>query len=208
MASSPTQRLPYASEIILSDELHVCRRIKRQANSMKQTTLSRIASKKSKPQEKKLVTNGCVGDRNLNNVSGEEEADTSRQTRRPDLPLAFMVRLIVLTLRKIADPKGSSLKDIRKFLVKAGVIDESNDLRQAMIVALKLGAVARPVWAIRTGLYGRYVEGDGIPIFAGRKSRPKHSRHRRSEWVSGNAKTAKRKSGKSKGKPKKISRRK
>ena len=124
--------------------------------------------------------------RNVNTTNsslGGEETD-HREQRRPELPVLVQVRLIVLALQKIADPKGSSLKDIRKFLTTVGVIEESTDMRQAMIVALKLGAVARPVWAVKAGLYGRYVQGDGIPIFAGRKSRPKKIRHRSSLWVS------------------------
>lgn len=127
------------------------------------------------------VNLGHHGDTNKNN--------TSEQTASPDddetgLPVVIMVRLISVAITILNDPRGSTLKDIRKVLCSAGVINETTDIRQSMIVALKLGLVARPVWAVKAGLYGRYVHGDGIPIFAGRKSLPKSRRHRSSVWVS------------------------
>ncbi|GFR83159.1 hypothetical protein ElyMa_004116400 [Elysia marginata] len=146
------------------------------------------------PSEAKKLFPTSVSSENCNTNNQDADADEttgSLEQRKPELPLAILVRLIVLALQKISDPRGSSLKDIRRFLATAGVIEETTDLRHAMIVALKLGAVARPVWAVRAGLYGRYVQGDGIPIFAGRKSRPKHARHRSSHWVRSSGKCKK-----------------
>ena len=168
-------------------------------------TFSYIAAKRTKtnrnackyhrkeppPQAKKLANIVPLEDQNRNNTGLGTEGTGSDERAKPDLPLAVMVRLIVLALQKMADPRGSSLKDIRRFLTTVGVIEESTDMRQAMIVALKLGAIARPVWAVKAGLYGRYVQGDGIPIFAGRKSRPKKIRHRSSRWITDSAKCKK-----------------
>ncbi|RUS86481.1 hypothetical protein EGW08_005731 [Elysia chlorotica] len=159
------------------------------------------------PEVKKLTNTILSGNRNRNNTSACAEARGSDVQHRAELPLPVLVRLIVIALQKISDPKGSSLKDIRRLLASVGVIEESTDLRQAMIVALKLGAVARPVWAVKAGLYGRYVQGDGIPIFAGRKSRPQKLRHRRSQWITAAEESRKRSAKKRKGGKKHTSKR-
>ncbi|KAH9513655.1 hypothetical protein Btru_041711 [Bulinus truncatus] len=113
-------------------------------------------------------------DSNANNASSTVSC--------PELPLLVLMQLIVAAIRNLGNPKGSTLKDIRKMLCNVGFIDEYTDLRRSMIAGLKMGAIARPVWATKAGIYGIYVEGDGVPIFAGRKSRPKQKQHQSSTY--------------------------
>ncbi|BFZ21746.1 hypothetical protein BsWGS_24785 [Bradybaena similaris] len=94
--------------------------------------------------------------------------------------LEVMVQLIIMAIYELDDDDGSTLKDIRKYLWSEGYIDESTCLRRAMVSGLKSGSIARPEWACKAGVYGRYVLGDNIPVFAGRKSRPLQDRHRSS----------------------------
>ncbi|KAK6960076.1 hypothetical protein BgiMline_035255 [Biomphalaria glabrata] len=130
------------------------------------------------PDFQDIKTSALHQDCNLNNVGFCEDEMS------PELTLMLMVQLILIALQTLKNPKGSTLRDIRKILYRAGVIDETTDIRRAMIVALKYGLIARPVWAVKAGIYGIYVEGDGVPIYAGRKSRPKQRKHRKDTFPS------------------------
>lgn len=116
-------------------------------------------------------------DQSLNNL---DSPDSSSDEQNDEAPLEVMVQLIIIAISELDDERGSTLKDIRKFLWSAGFIGESTCLRRAMVSGLKSGSIARPEWACQAGVYGRYVLGDNIPVFAGRKSRPLERRHRSS----------------------------
>lgn len=111
--------------------------------------------------------------------------EVSNGGRSVEIPVEVQLRLIVAAIVTLNDRRGSTLKDIRKALCSVGVITKETCLRRAMIVGLKAGVLARPEWACKVGVYGRYVLGDGVPVFVDKNNRLKHPRHRIPKFVSG-----------------------
>lgn len=110
-----------------------------------------------------LVESGDFLDRNENNFTSDDP-NSSHST----MPVCVLVKLITFAIRYLDNKRGSTLKEIQKVLVYSNTISAQTDLRPAMILALKIGEIARPDDAVKAGIYGRYVLGDGIPIFLGK----------------------------------------
>ncbi|CAG5130396.1 unnamed protein product [Candidula unifasciata] len=133
------------------------------------------------PLAEKALGQKSIGQKLVDqNVNNPEAQGSSSDEHNGEIPQNLLVQLIIIAISELDDESGSTLKDIRKFLWTAGLISESTCLRRAMVSGLKSGRLARPEWACKAGVYGRYVLGDNIPVFAGRKSRPLQLRHRSS----------------------------
>ena len=114
-------------------------------------------------------------DRVLTKVVECPQADNSEK-KEDDLSAPELLLLIVAALRVLDNREGSSMQEIRRVLVSGGYITPSMDVRPALVLGLKRNVIRRPLSAVKAGIYGRYVEVEGVTLgelFSSKRKRKK-----------------------------------
>ena len=93
----------------------------------------------------------------------DTDRDDSRQRvlLPPGIPILVLVFLIGFAIEQLTSKKGSTPKEIRRYLVYNGLLPKEVSLRRALIHALREGFISRSKWAEEAGVYGYYVLGAG-----------------------------------------------
>ncbi|KAH9507858.1 hypothetical protein Btru_053077 [Bulinus truncatus] len=88
----------------------------------------------------------------LRNALGADTLDQGKE-----VPINKQVKLIVAALRALNNEQGSTVSEIKRLLCSQGCLNPSDDLRTAIILALKKQKIRRPMSAVKAGVYGKYV---------------------------------------------------